>query len=67
LDVKKARPAFFNDEDKTVWDMYDPSHLVDAPIAFQVVGRTQEDEAVIRMAEIVDEALKNPPARAQKL
>ena len=37
----------------------DPSTFDNAPIAVQLVGRTQEEEAVIGMAEIVDAALKN--------
>ncbi|KAG6896138.1 hypothetical protein C0993_008733 [Termitomyces sp. T159_Od127] len=36
----------------------EPETFKDAPIGFQVVGRTHEDEAVIAMAEIVDAALK---------
>ena len=36
----------------------DPSTFDNAPIAVQLVGRTQEEEAVIGMAEIVDAALK---------
>lgn len=36
----------------------DPSTFKNAPVALQLVGRTQEEEAVIAMTEIVDAALK---------
>ena len=35
-----------------------PETFENAPVCVQVVGRTQEDEAVIGMAEIVDRAVK---------
>lgn len=36
-----------------------PESFAGAPVGLQLVGRTQEDEAVIAMTEIVDKALKN--------
>jgi amidase len=36
----------------------EPETFKNAPITVQVVGRTLEDEAVIAMSEIVDQALK---------
>jgi len=41
--------SFFLDE---------PAIFKDAPISIQVIGRTLEEEAVIRLGEIVDDALK---------
>jgi len=41
---------------KTTTD--DPSTFDNAPIAIQLIGRSQEEEAVIGMAEIVDAAIK---------
>jgi len=41
--------SFFSDE---------PALFKDAPISIQVIGRTLEEEAVIRLGEIVDDALK---------
>lgn len=35
-----------------------PDTYKNAPIAIQLVGKTQEEEAVIAMGEIVDVALK---------
>ncbi|KAG6844210.1 hypothetical protein H0H87_008879 [Tephrocybe sp. NHM501043] len=58
LDVKKPAHEFLSDLDKSVYELYEPEIFKNAPIAFQVVGRTQEDEAVLAMAEIVDEALR---------
>jgi Asp-tRNA(Asn)/Glu-tRNA(Gln) amidotransferase A subunit family amidase len=36
----------------------DPAIFKGTPISLQLVGRTLEDEAVIRLAEIVDAAIK---------
>ena len=36
----------------------DPEIFEGAPVAFQLVGRTLEEEAVIRMTEVVDLAIK---------
>ena len=36
----------------------DPAVFKNAPISVQVVGRTLEEEAVIAMSEIVDNAIK---------
>lgn len=36
----------------------DPAYFANAPVGVQVAGRKGEDEAVIRMTEIVDAALK---------
>ncbi|KZV89596.1 general amidase [Exidia glandulosa HHB12029] len=59
LDVKAAPHEIRNDEDKIIYDMYTgPEAFENAPVCVQVVGRTQEDEAVLGMAEKVDEALK---------
>lgn len=35
----------------------DPEIYTNAPIGVQVIGRPQEEEAVIAMAEIIDAAL----------
>lgn len=39
-------------------DPDDPETFKNAPIAVQIVGRTLEDEAVVGIAEIVDQLLK---------
>ncbi|KAG2137384.1 general amidase [Suillus bovinus] len=55
---RKARPhAFHNDIDKDIYEMYDPEKFKNAPVCLQLVGRTLEEEAVIRMTEIADAAL----------
>lgn len=36
----------------------DPEIFKGAPVAFQLVGRTLEEEAVIAMTEVVDLAIK---------
>jgi len=58
LDPKKPPHTFFTDFDKDNYNMYDPEAFKGTPMCVQVVGRTQEEEAVIGMGEIVDSALK---------
>ena len=36
----------------------DPQAFDNAPVGLQVMGRSQEEEAIIAMAEIIDNALK---------
>jgi amidase len=57
LDGKEPPHSFYDDFDKTVYEMYDPEKFKNAPICLQLVGRTLEEEAVIKMTEIVDAAL----------
>jgi len=58
VDVKVSPHQFHNDLDKANYELYEPAVFKDAPISIQVVGRTLEEEAVIRMGEIVNDALK---------
>ncbi|KAJ3760549.1 general amidase [Lentinula raphanica] len=58
IDLAKAPHVFYNEDDKTNYDIYNPVHFANAPITVQLVGRTLEEEAVIAMGEIVDTALK---------
>lgn len=59
LDQPKPAHKFLSEADKTTYELYDsPETFKNAPVALQVVGRTQEDEAVVAMTEIVGAALK---------
>ncbi|PFH51152.1 hypothetical protein AMATHDRAFT_143192 [Amanita thiersii Skay4041] len=58
LDVPGPEPEFFGDLDRTVHKFYTPERFGNAPVSVQIVGRTQEDEAVIRMGDIIDKAMK---------
>ncbi|KAI9511286.1 general amidase [Russula earlei] len=59
LDQPKPAHRFLSEEDQAVYELYDsPETFKNAPVGLQLVGRTQEDEAVIAMTEIVDAALK---------
>ncbi|KAF5350631.1 hypothetical protein D9756_008560 [Leucocoprinus leucothites] len=58
LDVKKPRDSFYGDGDRRNWDSYDPETFKNAPITVQVVGRTLEEEALVGISEIVDQALQ---------
>ncbi|KAG2122712.1 general amidase [Suillus cothurnatus] len=53
LDTKKSRHVTHQHSS----DFYDPETFKNAPICLQLVGRTLEEEAVIKMTEIVDGAL----------
>ncbi|KAG1841805.1 general amidase [Suillus subalutaceus] len=57
LDRKAPPHAFYDEFDKDVYEMYDPEKFKNAPVCLQLVGRTLEEEAVIRMTEIVDAAM----------
>ncbi|KAG0708899.1 general amidase [Suillus ampliporus] len=48
---------FYDQFDKEIYETYDPEKFKNAPVCLQLVGRTLEEEAVIRMTEIVDAAL----------
>lgn len=41
-----------------VWLADDPDLFHGLPVGLQLIGRTQEEEAVIAMTEVVDRALK---------
>ncbi|KAK7038032.1 amidase domain-containing protein [Favolaschia claudopus] len=57
-DVKQPRTEFHSADDKENYELYNPATFENAPISIQLIGRTMEEEAVIAMAEIVDQALK---------
>ncbi|KAG1736073.1 general amidase [Suillus paluster] len=57
LDGKEPRRGFYDDLDKHIHEMYDPEKFKNAPVCLQLVGRTLEEEAVIKMTEVVDAAL----------
>ncbi|EJD42747.1 amidase signature enzyme [Auricularia subglabra TFB-10046 SS5] len=58
LDVPAEKHDFRNIQDQLIYEMYTPEKFENAPVGLQVVGRTQEEEAVIAMAEVVDAAVK---------
>nr|GAT56599.1 predicted protein [Mycena chlorophos] len=58
VDAKPAPHAFHSLVDKANYDSYEPEMYRDAPVSLQCIGRKNEEEAVIRMTEIVDAALK---------
>jgi amidase len=59
LDQPKPAHQFLSKADQRVYELYDsPETFKNAPVGLQLVGQSQEDEAVIAMTEIVDAALK---------
>nr|GAT48430.1 predicted protein [Mycena chlorophos] len=58
LDAKQPRTEFYTEFDKQNYEKYDPALYENAPLSIQVVGRTMEDEALLAMTKIVDDALR---------
>ncbi|KAM0787774.1 hypothetical protein ACM66B_003829 [Microbotryomycetes sp. NB124-2] len=58
IDVKPSPHEFRSVDDEKVYNDYDAEMMKNAPVGVQIVGRKNEEEAVIRMTEIVDAALK---------
>ncbi|KIK68785.1 hypothetical protein GYMLUDRAFT_1009097 [Collybiopsis luxurians FD-317 M1] len=58
LDHQHQPHRFYNHEDEAIYNLYDSGLFDGCPIGLQLIGRTQEEEAVIAMTEIVDQALK---------
>ncbi|OSD05700.1 general amidase [Trametes coccinea BRFM310] len=58
LDARAPPHAFYNREDEAVYKLYDPELWHGMPVGLQLIGRTHEEEGVIGMTEVVDEALK---------
>jgi len=63
LDIADPPHEFRNHEDEAVYRMYVPELFHGLPVGLQLVGRTQEEEGIIAMAEIVDKALTSFKAR----
>ncbi|KAI5480273.1 Amidase domain-containing protein [Pseudohyphozyma bogoriensis] len=57
VDVKLPAHEFRAPADKMIYELYEPEMYRNAPISLQCVGRKNEEEAVIRMTEIIAEAL----------
>jgi len=58
LDLPADAHAFYNHEDEALYRMYKPELFKYAPVGLQLMGKSQEEEAVIAMTEIVDDSLK---------
>jgi amidase len=54
----EKRTSFYNHEDEALWKIFQSDAFVGAPVGLQVAGRSQEEEAVLAMVELVDNALK---------
>ncbi|KAF7791824.1 hypothetical protein EIP86_002848 [Pleurotus ostreatoroseus] len=67
LDPPRPPHDFIDDRDKENYEYYKPELFVNAPVGLQLVGRCQEEEAVIAMTEIVDAALKKAKSQLSKL
>ncbi|KAI5457171.1 amidase signature domain-containing protein [Mariannaea sp. PMI_226] len=56
-DVKDVNYAPKNDEDKFVYDMYEPEKFANAPVSLQLIGRRQQDEKVLAALAEVERAM----------
>nr|GAT60173.1 general amidase [Mycena chlorophos] len=57
LDDANSPHEFYNHEDEHIYQLYEADKFPGCPVALQLIGGTHEEEAVIRMTEIVAEAL----------
>ncbi|PIL31996.1 hypothetical protein GSI_06700 [Ganoderma sinense ZZ0214-1] len=58
LDAKPTRESFWSEDDKIVYEMYDPEAFQGLPVGIQLVSPTLQEEVVLGIGEIVDAALK---------
>ncbi|KAF8830610.1 hypothetical protein HHX47_DHR2000847 [Lentinula edodes] len=58
LDHRHPPHEFYNHEDEAIYNLYNSGLFDGCPVGLQLIGRTQEEEAVIAMTEIVDRALR---------
>ncbi|PPR00101.1 hypothetical protein CVT24_008959 [Panaeolus cyanescens] len=66
VDVKVPPHEFHNSADKANYELYNPEVFKGGPICIQLIGRTLEEEGVIAMGEIVDNAIKKKRAGSEK-
>ncbi|PPR01516.1 hypothetical protein CVT24_001886 [Panaeolus cyanescens] len=57
VDIPQPPHKFHNHEDEAIFNLYATDVFKGCPVGLQLIGRTLEEEAVIRMTYIVDEAL----------
>ncbi|KAF7314350.1 General amidase [Mycena kentingensis (nom. inval.)] len=57
LDNVHPAHEFHNHEDEHIYNLYEADRFPGCPVALQLIGGTLEEEAVIRMTEMVAEAL----------
>ncbi|KAH6679889.1 amidase signature domain-containing protein [Plectosphaerella plurivora] len=56
-DVKDTSYVPKNNQDKFVYDMYEPAKYLDAPVSLQVIGRREHDEKVLAALAEIEKAL----------
>ncbi|KAJ6559048.1 general amidase [Mycena vulgaris] len=62
LDDPHPPHRFYNHEDEHIYKLYNSELFPGCPVALQLIGGTQEEEAVIGMTEIVADALTGSAA-----
>ncbi|RDB26908.1 Acetamidase [Hypsizygus marmoreus] len=62
VDVPRPPHEFHNHEDEAIYKLYSTDLFAGCPVGLQLIGKSQEEEAVIAMTEIVDNALKDARA-----
>ncbi|KAF8996908.1 hypothetical protein BDQ17DRAFT_1429416 [Cyathus striatus] len=57
LDVPHEPHEFYNYEDEFIFKLYNKDLFKGCPVGLQLIGRRLEEEAVLRMTEIVEDTL----------
>ncbi|ORX35483.1 amidase signature domain-containing protein [Kockovaella imperatae] len=58
IDTRPPSHEFYSSADQDNYTRYDPELYRDGGVGIQIIGKRYEEEAVIRMTEIADQALK---------
>ncbi|KDR80683.1 hypothetical protein GALMADRAFT_60825 [Galerina marginata CBS 339.88] len=58
VDLPHEPHDFYNHEDEAVYKLYKTDLFAGCPVGLQLIGKTLEEEAVLRLTYIVDDALK---------
>ncbi|EPQ60789.1 amidase [Gloeophyllum trabeum ATCC 11539] len=60
VDTVQSRERFFSPDDETLHKLYDPEIFKGVPVGIQLVTQPQEEEALLAMGQIVDDAIRKP-------
>ncbi|KZT30413.1 general amidase [Neolentinus lepideus HHB14362 ss-1] len=58
VDVVEPQERFFGQGDETLYKIYDPEVFKDAPVGVQLVTQKQEEEALLAIGKVVDDAVR---------
>jgi len=58
LDLPHEPHPFYNHEDEAIYKLYQTDLFDGCPVGLQLIGRTLEEEAILRLTYVVDDAVK---------